>query len=481
MKKHTVKKSIPVNEIGAYMNNWQKKKPECVRINVIGKSGGYDIMSAVFTDSRVSDENKQIALVIAQHSGMEISGMTTVMSLGNYLASDKKEAQKLLEKLIIVLVPCPNPYSYSKQSAEYQFRNEAGVDEYVSFGYEGANKGDKNPSATALQQLIDKYKPEILLDCHGVIYENQMVIPSMGYSAFASNRLYSDGLTAQIQKAGTDAGFAVFDNDFCESLVLADRDCTDPYILGHFRASASGAVAPIYAYLKYHTLAASLEIAWEEDGLARVIKALEIGTEKSRAEYYDGYPVRTVKAPNGHNSIRAWGTTAEERRKSRIELWTKRHELIDGVAHPEMPGFTGVIISTSHKKANEIVEKYYAPLNEVFDRMNGIEGVNTANLKDEIKDCYEPYSCISLEGGGEVCIENGMTVRLGIPFKDAVIKRIMYNGNVLREDERDGYTIVKCDNWVFADVHIPPGKTADFAVVTAKYECEIPKSGIIEF
>ncbi len=74
-----------------------------------------------------------------------------------------------------------------------------------------------------------------------------------------------------------------------------------------------------------------------------------------------------------------------------------------------------------------------------------------------------------------------MTVRIGIPFKDAVLKNIMYNGNILCEDERDGYTVVKCDNWVFVDVNIPPGKTADFAVVTATYDCEIPKSGIIEY
>ncbi len=396
MKKRTIKKSVPVNEIGAYMNRWKEKKPGFVEIDTIGKSGGYDIMSAVFTDFSVSSKNKQIALVIAQHSGMEISGMTTVMSLGNYLASDKTETKQLLREMIVVLVPCPNPYSYSKQSAEYQFRNEAGVDEYVSFDYNGAKKGGKNPSAVAIQELIDKYKPEILLDCHGVIYENQLVIHSMGYSAFATNRFYNDSMTAEIQKAGCDAGFAVFDTDYCETLVLSDKTCKDSNILGHFRASADGAVAPVYAYLKYHTLAASLEISWEEEGVARLIKALEMGMRRFKTEHYKGYPVRTVKAPCGHNSIRAWGTTAEERRKSRIELWSKRHEILDGLAHPEMPGFSGVIVSTSHKLANEIVREYYAPMDEVFERMRQLPNVNVDNMKNEIKDCYEPYSSISL-------------------------------------------------------------------------------------
>ena len=128
MKRYKLRECIPVEKIGEYIENWHKKKPDFVEVSTIGKSGGYDIYSAVFTNKSIPDDNKQIAIVTAQHSGMEISGMTTAFSLGNFLMTEDKTAKEILDKMIVVLVPCPNPFSYSKQDEAYQFKNEFGVD-----------------------------------------------------------------------------------------------------------------------------------------------------------------------------------------------------------------------------------------------------------------------------------------------------------------------------------------------------------------
>lgn len=483
MKKHLVRNCIPAEKLGEYIENWQKKKPDCVTVDTIGKSGEFDIYKAVFTNKSIPDENKQVAIVTAQHSGMEITGLTTALSLGNFLLTEDKTAKEILDKMIVVLVPCPNPYSYSKQDAAYQFKNEFGVDEYVSFNYEGAKKEGKNPAATALQKLIDEYMPEIFLDLHGVWCENQMVIESFGTSAFACNKLFNDKLMNRVRLAGTKAGFASFDNNFAETLPQTDNACTDYRINSKFTPqSTNGVVAPTYAYINYHTMGASFEIAWEEHGLVKVIEALKIGCEVNEYEYYPGYPSRTVKSPYGHVCIRSYGVTAQERRKSRAELWQNREKINLGVAHPEMPGFMAAIVSLSEEASEKYVQAYYRPLAEVCNDMTDIEGVDMERLKGVFTDdMYEPYCSYSVSKHGKFIPENGMTVRFMIPFKDAEVEEILYNGNVLAEDEADGYTLLRDQNYLFADVHIPKKRLAEFAVCMVKYKCSTYKNGVIEF
>ena len=58
MKQYTIRDCLPVEEFPAYMNGWCEKKPGYITVSTIGKSGGYDILRAVFTDPNVSDEDK---------------------------------------------------------------------------------------------------------------------------------------------------------------------------------------------------------------------------------------------------------------------------------------------------------------------------------------------------------------------------------------------------------------------------------------
>jgi len=480
VKKHTIRRSVPVDEIGAYLHGWEEKKPGFVTVEVIGKSSGYDIHAAIFTDPSVPDEEKQCAMIVAQHSGMEISGMNTVLSLGNYLAAGKGDA--LLRGLVVVLLPCPNPWTFAKQSPDFTFRNEAGVDEYVSFTYHGAKSGGRNPSAVAVQALIDRFRPEILLDCHGVHAEDQLVIPSLGVSAFVSNRLYNEELLAELQQASTDAGYATFSADTAETLPMTDPDCRDADVIAHFRATARGAIAPTYAYYRYHTMAASLEIAYECEAVERLVRALEMGVRTNKREVYPGYPVNCVVSPYGHVSLRAYGTTAAERRESRIELWTKRGDIGLGVAHPEVPGFSAAIVTLDPTAARAVVKDYYAPMEEVLARMQEYSGIDLTELRAMFDAQFESYASINPHDKAYAAsAEHGMTVRLALPFADAKPVKVMVNERVLCEDARDGYTLTKCDNWVYVDVNIPPEKIAPVTVAAVTYDHTPLKAGIVTY
>ena len=246
--------------------------------------------------------------------------------------------------------------------------------------------------------------------------------------------------------------------------------------------STNGVVAPTYAYINYQTMGASFEIAWEEHGLVKVVEALKIGCEVNEYEEYPGYPSRTVKSPYGHVCIRSYGVTAEERRKSRCELWKNRQHINIGVAHPEKPGFMGAIVSLTEDNSKKYVRDYYRPLYDVCESMGDIPGVNMENLLGVFTDdMEEPFCSYGVTNHGAFIPENGMTIRFMLPFADAEVENIMYNGNVLGYDEKCGYTIVKDQNYVFADVHIPKSMLAEFAVCTVKYKCTTFKNGVIEF
>ncbi len=68
-----------------------------------------------------------------------------------------------------------------------------------------------------------------------------------------------------------------------------------------------------------------------------------------------------------------------------------------------------------------------------------------------------------------------------LPFADARDYKVFYNGHELSPDELDGYTVTKYNNWVYVDIHIPADKICPFAIAMVKYECTVPKVGIMEF
>jgi len=441
-----------------------------VQVDSVGESGGYPIYRVRFTDRRVPAENKQHILILTQHSGMEISGMNAVLAFGDFLASDDPRTAQMLEKTEIQLMPCCNPFSFAKQNTAYQFKNAFGVDEYTSFTYEGANKGGKNPSAEAVQRVIDAFQPDILIDCHGVWYEHQLVAHSFGDSAFTANRFYNEEIIKMIQQAGIDAGFAEYDTDFRETLPWTDTECTDEAIRAKFHVGgAGGRVAPIYAYVHYHTMGGSFEISSGDEAVAKLIRAVEIGMERFPTEYYAGYPTRTFKEPYGHNSLRAYGQTAAARRESRIELWNKRKSVMVGIAHPEMPGYAGVIVGTDSALAKQIVGKYYTPVSEMIDRMAILPNADLDEMRREIADFYEPFAAAEPAECGDVQIEHGLTVRIAIPFAKAVPQVVAVNGRLLSEDEADGYTLVRGRNWTFVDINLPPQAVPPFLYASCRY------------
>jgi len=483
MKQLSIRDCLHVEEFPAYMDGWCRKKPGYVTVSTIGKSGGYDILKAVFTDPNVSDEDKQVVLLTAQHA-LELSGINSLLSVGNYLVSDAPDAGEMLQKLIIVMIPCSNPYTYAKQDDAYAGKNEAGIDEYTAFGYNGLLfDAETAPAAHAIKQVIDEYKPDVMLDTHGVIYQDQMVIESLGLSGSPTQRLYNNEFVRRVQQAGTDAGYSIKKQDSLEVLLSANQAIKDKETNSHFLVNSDNSIAAsVYSYIHYHTLGGTFETGWEGNCVAQILEALRIGCRVWDGEYYAGYPTRTVVAPLINHSIRAYGNTASMRRKSRVELWKNRGRIGLGLGHPEMPGLEAAIICTDLRNAENIAT-YYEPMKDSIAKMAQRYDVDAEPML-KLLDAHYPKHMIICNADADadaVQIEHGMTVRMGLPFADARNFTVLYNGHEKQEDELDGYTVTKDANWVYIDLHIPADKICPFAIAMVKYDCTIPEVGIMEF
>ena len=64
----TMRDSIPIAQLEAYLRKWEKSG--YASVYSIGESGGWPIWCAELTDRRVPAEEKEVAILMAQHSGM---------------------------------------------------------------------------------------------------------------------------------------------------------------------------------------------------------------------------------------------------------------------------------------------------------------------------------------------------------------------------------------------------------------------------
>jgi hypothetical protein len=66
-------------------------------------------------------------------------------------------------------------------------------------------------------------------------------------------------------------------------------------------------------------------------------------------------------------------------------------------------------------------------------------------------------------------VENGLTIRLAVPYGDATIKEVRLDGHLIQESASDGYRL--CRNpGVIVEFAIPPKKVADAHIVSCVYD-----------
>ena len=340
---------------------------------------------------------------------------------------------------------------------------------------DGVALPEKHPEAVALQRVFDQYKPDLYIDVHGFKHAERTMWDSTGISwSSAVARSYLHDFPRLIDEAVEKQGFLITrgEQDAGKVRTTSPIPGYPDYI---FYLHKSSPTVMVYPYARFHTMSIIFESGSEESTVARAKAALQLGHKKWRYERYESYPVNQVGIWTTI-AVSAYGTTAEQRRASRVELWQKNPDISFGTASPIPPrgSMIGYVSTTPNGRKKVRGAKVDTLFKELTDnpRFDG-EGLKQSATGFPFKafggprESYKPFDGTKPQEAGP--IEHGIVVRILVPYADATITEVRRDGHLLNASSTDGYHITQGPG-VVIEIAIPPDQVRDFHIVSCKYD-----------
>lgn len=482
---------ITLEEYEATLNFWARQHSDVLTLDRVGESeAGLGLYLLKITDPDVDDELKQVALVTSLHGGPERSGTTTVLHFVEWLLADSDEARETRRKQILLIMPINHPEAFFQTD---RFLNVSKIDPYTGGGpqhwdlekleYKSMNKA---PEVKAVLDVVDRWHPDVHADMHGTglqeyppeklgdrtRYQGQIMFEVTGsaYSNYAL-RPWDWRVTEAIIKAGEEAGFPSdrFEADGQRSFhgpvmnPIADRT---------WRGQPNFYTAQ-YGYAKYHTMVSAFEIAWEQSGIARLRGLLRIGNTRWQDEPYEGYPVDRVKAFIG-NYVTAYGTTAADRRRSRVDIWQQQGRFTQAVLYPQTDGRATYFLATS-AAAGSVFSK---DLDEFLVDVTRREDVDAEAFSKLVRSGPEVLLAIEKAQStddAENPLAHGIGFRLRLPYRSPTIDAVKLNGHALEQSDTNGWQSWFANGFTQVQVNIPPAIAAkhDLFAISCEYTPDV--------
>jgi len=466
----------PYEKIEAVLHHWADEYPERFSLEILGKSiKGRDIYAITMTDSTVTNETKEHALVTALHAGNERGAATAVMGIIEWFLSDDPRVSDVLRNQVVVFLPLVDPDRY--ESGHF-------TPIYTEWNVDGPLNPGELPEAVYVQQVFDRFQPDLHADIHGTSLDFEKYIMFESSGAAYSNpgvRPYHRDIMRQMNEAAMVEGFPA---DTGES--DAERMFYGPGLSNMARKSWYGQprfYAATYLYYHFHTLISATESAWERAALLRHQRLLAIGNERWPGEYYPGYPNRVIMG-NTHATIVAYGQTAEARRNSRLELWNRMEGFTFGTLDPAMEGRASAFLSTSASADENYLSA--GKMGDTLERLKQHPRLNYPALETFFKDWPAgqngptPQLYITRRArpkapeveSASKPIEHGVSIKLRLPYQKATIGSLELNGNPIPRSETEGYVSWVARGCTYIQVNLSPAQLAqdDLFVVTCAYD-----------
>lgn len=462
-------------KLQSQLEKWQSQHEDTMKLEIMGESAqGRPVYAIRMTDPTVDSVDKQHVLITALHAGVERSATTSIFYLMDWLLSDSSQAREILRHQELIIMPVVNPDGYILGTHS----NTQGKDPYVAWTLDGPADPENTPEAVAVQTVMDQFQPDIHADLHGLSLNFAGYIMMENSGASYSNlalRPYHSRIAQLMDEAALAAGYPsdMAEQD-AEQLVWGPMLDTISHKLWTGRPRP---YAAIYCYNHYHSLVLASEIGWERSGFIRHRRLLQVGNEVWPGEYYAGYPTRVIMKSNLH-MVTAYGQTAAERRRSRIELWNKQQQITLGIIDPQVEGkFLDVLVTSK-----DAAEKYLRDLTikGFTASLEGCPQINSKSIQQFVEDWPVgqnfPEATLSLKGNSAKAeesapIEHGISFRLRIPYTKASLTDLRVNGHPVNLSERDGYITWVARGYTHVQINIPPkrSKAEDFFVITCRY------------
>ena len=483
------------SEYEATLQFWKSSHPSWVTLQSRGISGqNMPVYLLKITDSSVPDTDKQICLVTTLHCGPERSGTSGALSLIDWMLSDDPLAAETRRRQIVLIMPVVNPLALFYTD---RWRNEHGVEPYAGSDLEGKawdvenltfRRPEKAPEVMAVLSVVDEYQPEVHVDFHGTglqeykpdqlgsrrMYQGQIMteITGSAYSNYAL-RPWDWRVTEAMIDAGKEAGFP---SDRFEADAQRTFWGTELAPLGKkLWHGVPQFYTQHYSYAKYHTMIATQEVAWEQSIVERTKGLFRIGNKVWNDERQPSYPVNRMKHFVGH-FVTAYGNTASERRKSRVELWSKQSNLAMGFIYPQTDGRESLVCATTAAAKRAVAAESLRELQINLRDQFGDDVQNISEFIDagpELKLAMEIPAARLLEAteAEDVTFENGVSFRLRLPYRKPTQLEVQLNGQVLQGSPTDGFESWFADGFTQVHVNVPPAKSrqTELYFITCSY------------
>ncbi|MFZ2641942.1 MAG: M14 family zinc carboxypeptidase [Verrucomicrobiia bacterium] len=465
-------------EISATLRFWSEKHPDRFTFETRGKTKeGLPIFLACITDKAVRDDDKQVALITATHSGAERTGTTSIMHFAEWLLGNSREAVETRRKQIVLLMPVVNPWGYETTESN---ANSQGIDPYS--GQRGKawdlatlmlKEPAKAPEIVALQSVFDEFKPDVQWDMHGVPlrWNGHQVVESCGtaYSNY-SLRPWDWRVTEAMNAEARKAGYGIDRGEADTQRLFFGPDM--PPLADRLWMGRPFFYTAMYGYARYHTLLGTCEVGYEESGVARLRGLMRTGNRVWDGEKIAGYPVNVMKSLVGQ-WVMASGQNAAERRRSRVELWQRQGTFTMGVLYPQTDCRIGVALALTAKGAKLLEgdpKKFVANL-VTLPNCNAAAIRTFLEAGPETKIYFEPAD----RAPENRALDAALAIRLRIPYRNPKLCDLRLNGQLLPASASDGFQRWYGDGYTQVQINIPLEKArqSDLLVVTCAYAPDV--------
>ncbi|MCP4644559.1 MAG: hypothetical protein GY851_29210, partial [bacterium] len=171
-------------------------------------------------------------------------------------------------------------------------------------------------------------------------------------------------------------------------------------------------------------------------------------------------------------------TTAEERRRSRVELWHRQGTFGQALLYPQFDGRDMTVWATTAEARTLLHRDRETFLTNCVK----VDGIDVDAVRAFVEDGPEVLLYPHTPGAGPAPdappIENGIGFRIRIPYLKPELIDLRLNGHLLNESATDGYQAFLGNGYTQVQVNVPPDKAREMGlyIITCAYAPDVQRS-----
>ena len=469
-----------LSALAAGLKRWAELRGDSFEVRTIGQSRkGHPIHLCKATDFRVEPRDKQRVLVTTSR-GPERNATVLALALLRWLLSDDPIAMSTRKTQEVYIMPSSDPDGYETGSDAERF-----VENLI---WTGPKEPDRFPAGAALMRAITDIQPEVHIDVRSHDGARGVAMAESFGTNFesATARAYVNRIPHLMSLAAERAGFSCLAGEAGDGKIRATAPVSR-LADHHYYQRNHRIVVPGLSYYHCHSISFTANVTFQESFLAGMKELFRTGSSDRpwRMERYPGYPVNRMNLVLT-GGFGAWGPTAVERRRSRVELWSKMEQITIAEPGYGLMGSRALIFSSDPDQTKRLTSKginlpngtFLVPWENFLAALRDEEDASRFDLDAMHRMVclkHRPSTGMYFSSGHGLAqstyepVRHGLTLQIYIPYPDANVTEIRLDGHPLPRSPIEGYGIYHSPGTA-VEAALPPGSTRHLHVLTVLFE-----------